>query len=462
VWDDKTSLPHEEGPYRPGGFGWDDFTLVSKESKSLYMATQLFNSFCLHIPEVEAKRLVHSHLGVTIGNAYVDHQSCIAFPVKKEKFRNLYFVDMDFFYDVYNYIVDNDSVIILGGNDNEDKHPLRNGGQSILSELGRDRRRSKNVVCRKDYKYDYWTIFNKDTGKRTRLSFIDGVKADKAYAPELVDLKITDYCDHRCKFCYQNSSKSGTHANIYSLTNLIYRLSNLNVFEIAFGGGEPTSHPEFDQILGQCRVCGIVPNFSTKNLDWLHKDIKREEILDCIGAFAFSTNDINEVTDLVNILDKYKVPKHKATIQTIPALFDDVQQLRTFMETCAKHRITATYLGYKDCGRGIEFKDKLQNGENLERALIPTCSKIRKEGKYFPRISVDTALASKCQDQLDEYGIPEYCYSVKEGKFSMYIDAVRMEMGPSSFCSKDEMVPFTKEERDNLHNDQIVRNFANW
>ncbi len=36
--------------------------------------------------------------------------------------------------------------------------------------------------------------------------------------------------------------------------------------------------------------------------------------------------------------------------------------------------------------------------------------------------------------------MPSWCYTIEEGKFSMYVDAVAKKMGPSSYCEETDMV----------------------
>ena len=39
--------------------------------------------------------------------------------------------------------------------------------------------------------------------------------------PESFDLKITDYCDGGCKFCHENSTTNGKHADLKRIHNLM-------------------------------------------------------------------------------------------------------------------------------------------------------------------------------------------------------------------------------------------------
>src|SRR6185503_11282388 len=147
-------------------------------------------------------------------------------------------------------------VVVLGGNDNEedcahfdlndhycgyghhffkdhpDIAPLKWGAE--LREEGRD-----GLVCRSDGAW--WTLFRRDSGAKVRMTFVDDAQPYvRSSAPELVDVKITDYCPFGCPFCYQGSTHQGLHADDEVLGALIRQLGELRVFEMAIGGGEPT------------------------------------------------------------------------------------------------------------------------------------------------------------------------------------------------------------------------------
>ncbi len=57
--------------------------------------------------------------------------------------------------------------------------------------------------------------------------------------------------------------------------------------------------------------------------------------------------------------------------------------------------------------------------------------------------SIDTVLADQYKSQIIEAGIPSYMFDTKDGKFSCYIDAVAKKIGPSSYCSPDQMIDLT-------------------
>jgi len=65
-------------------------------------------------------------------------------------------------------------------------------------------------------------------------------------APRTVSIAITDECDFNCSYCYVNlRDRFLTKSDII---NYCKQLDKLGTFDIAFGGGEPTLHPDLTEI----------------------------------------------------------------------------------------------------------------------------------------------------------------------------------------------------------------------
>jgi organic radical activating enzyme len=91
--------------------------------------------------------------------------------------------------------------------------------------------------------------------------------------PEFYDIKITDFCEGMCKYCYQSSSKKGKHVKnlVKKFNNFFGNMTpNQRPFQVAIGGGEPTSHPEFIELLEASTKLGIMPNYTT-NGSWIDR-----------------------------------------------------------------------------------------------------------------------------------------------------------------------------------------------
>jgi len=236
--------------------------------------------------------------------------------------------------------------------------------------------------------------------------------------------------------CYQGSTTRGKHADKNVLSSLAYALKDLQVFEVALGGGETTAHPDFLSILDSFRWSGIIPNFTTKDLTWLRDKPRAMKILEKCGAFAYSAETAMAVEVFAEVWkdlgwgkdNSTYPPIQKAVIQHVVGTTDE-GGFRDLLKACQKHHLPVTLLGYKTTGRGLMYQPEVFDWVKVVSELVKT---------DHIRVGIDTVLAETGYDALKAAGVPDWCVTRQEGKFSAYIDAVESKMGPSSFCKKGE------------------------
>ena len=110
-------------------------------------------------------------------------------------------------------------------------------------------------------------------GKTVRIALDSSKPITELAYPEFYDVKVTSQCKGNCSWCYQSSVPTAKHPS-----GLVTRFRaffhgftrNQLPFQIAFGGGEPTSHPDFIPLLRACAEMGIIPNYTTNGMwtDW--------------------------------------------------------------------------------------------------------------------------------------------------------------------------------------------------
>jgi len=132
-------------------------------------------------------------------------------------------------------------------------------------------------------------------GKTIRIALDPKKPIGELRWPEFYDVKVTSYCEGKCPWCYQNSLDSVAHPkNIIEKFKSFFEpmTKNQKPFQIAFGGGEPTSHPDFSRLMKVCYDMDIAPNYTTNGM-WITSD-KRYEILQTTkfycGGVAVSTH----------------------------------------------------------------------------------------------------------------------------------------------------------------------------
>jgi hypothetical protein len=141
--------------------------------------------------------------------------------------------------------------------------------------------------------YNYRGIYH--DGKTMRIALDPKKPIGELAFPEFLDVKITSHCDGACPYCYQSSkSTDGHHTGLVERFESFFSgmSDNEKPFQIAFGGGEPTSHPEFADLMRSCCKLGITPNYTTNGM-WSHTG-QAGEVLDATvkycGGVAVSTH----------------------------------------------------------------------------------------------------------------------------------------------------------------------------
>ena len=428
-------------------FGWEDFLLTSKEGKMRYMMATLNSNLCGLVPEDYAHHVASGLMGQDIGkDAYVDHQSLIDLPVGYNSWdRNK--VNEEFFRELTDYIVNSD-VAIAGGNDNEDKMDYGGERDGVASCLQKDHR--GKLVARKEGEHS--VLINRGNGTKVRLSFKSKEPYVKSSRPELCDLKVTSYCPFSCPACYMDSTISGTHSLVWK--ECLQVLSRMEVFEVAIGGGEATMHPEFDKILSEAKLLGIVPNFTTKTLRWTKDSVIEKSVLENAGGFAVSVQ--SSYDPIIDEVCKWRDRNNhwgEVSIQAVLGVLDTKDILQLIDNCYDKDLRRITLLGFKYVGRGKGKEPKPVD-------ILPVLYKAR--GRWV-NLGLDTLAVQQYKDILDAEKISEALRTTAEGRFSMYIDAVDMCISPSSYS--DVKVPFTANNYNrepNYISNVIEENYPQW
>ena len=423
-----------EGPSDDSHYGWGYFVLADEPSKMDYFAAQVFSALSNEIDPQLAAIAAAELSGVPrdpAGHAPdVDHQSRWVLPSRLDGTLNLEFLGA-----LKEYLRRPD-VVVLGGNDNDNSRSYsRDLGQELPLPLEDF---SRSYVARRDGQW--WVIFNRRTGAKIRLSFEDNpAPLRKASAPELVDLKITDYCSYGCSYCYQGSTVKGLHATLNNCHSIARALSAMGVFEVAIGGGEPTHHPNFSGIVKLLSDKGIRPAFTTRNLEWL-EDPNNEDTLSLCSAVAVSVESAGGVLEVQRIRSaltarrpSWQPPKIQVqyVIGSAPT-----EGFHALLAAAKNSWVGVTLLGPKYTGRGGKLEAQ-QTAEQVRTWLAA----VKELGPGS--IGIDTTLASLSQEQLHDHDVPHIFYSMTEGAFSMYIDAVEGKMAKSSY-ELDGAVPLPR------------------
>lgn len=424
-------------PEDDGCFGWENFSLVDRESKLGYLGVTVYEQLRQDVGYEIALKIASQLVGLERlprrpgvedddeWDQYVDHKSNIALPRTWDG-KGL---ELDFLGEFASFLARED-VAILGGNDNEEPNQLLNH-EGVVDTGYRDAMfvDTQNIIVARKDPSGFWTLFNRSNGTKLRIALTDGglrAKPEKSYAPELVDVKITDFCPFGCAFCYQDSTTKGRHADRKIVGNLPYLLRDLHVFEVALGGGEPTLYPEFLSLVETFRICGVVPNFTTRNLAWLCAPVLSDPVIEQCGAFAFSAYTAAEVETLMTALEHRPNVRDKLTIQHIVGVAESPWAFSALLSVCTRYLLPVTLLGYKSIGRGVTLPEK------PNPTWLDVVARMVRDDNEPLRIGIDTTLVDTWWGELLDAGVPRWCLTRHEGKFSCYFDAVTSTLYPSS------------------------------
>ena len=268
----------------------------------------------------------------------------------------------------------------------------------------------------------------------------------KSEFPYLVDISITNKCEENCAFCYADSKENGTHADPYFVcATLRDVLADSNVFEVVFGGGEPTSldkdcnYYRFTRMLKEYQSKSFKVSFTTRNFK-LYEMKTFPSIIENTDAIAFSCHAVEDVAKLAPINNAINVlpecSRHYSNRTKIVAqhILGSVpwETTRDIMLIASKMGFVdqITLLGFKTVGRGNSF---------VPEPVPPDWITLAKSlGKP---VGVDSVLARDWRTQLLQAGVSEYMLCSAEGQSSCYIDAVNKQIRPSSFSDEVWDIP---------------------
>lgn len=262
--------------------------------------------------------------------------------------------------------------------------------------------------------------------------------------------------------CYQGSTKQGKHADWSHVNSVLEALSELDVFEVAFGGGEPTHYPHFEQAIRRAADLNIVPNFTTFGVDWLKNEslVKAvREHVSAVGVSVHSVKDLQKVARINKVLNPGKSWEERV-IHVVPQHVVgsvDMSITAQVLEQSWQQGMDMLLLGYKQVGFGAQVVPHSMDGLDTLLKLQMDLNNQPHYGSKFRSLGVDTAFVQQFEPVLKELEIPHVLMTNTEGKFSMYVDCVDMQQGPSSYMP-ELMQPVDVSQVKH----SIAKAFASW
>lgn len=235
--------------------------------------------------------------------------------------------------------------------------------------------------------------------------------------PEQMDLKITDWCDAGCAWCHEKSTLRGQHGDLDAAIALLQSMPAGT--EIAIGGGDPLSHPDFARFVRTIREKGLIPSVTVNGRHLARHRPLLETLTGEGSLFGVGVSLYDKIPDW----DYEHMVVHMIAGVDNPDLLDKIDR-----------RFKVLLLGYKRHGRGIKWA----MGER-EKAVENNIKHWRRALFWLARqhhLSFDTLGIEQLEPQR-LFADPETFqrhHMGDEGTFSMYVDAVTQTYGVSSYA----------------------------
>ena len=281
-----------------------------------------------------------------------------------------------------------------------------------------------SIICLQHTKYD--VFFDQKNGNFIRIEkkgFKEPFWAQTG--PELLDISITNWCDRECDFCYKNSNRKGKHISIDDYEIILKQASDLNVLQVALGGGNPNQHPNFIDILRLAREkYNIVPSYST-NGNGLTEDIliATKNYCGAVAVSAYAPFDQMEYAikkfakysikpNIHFVLDKNSIETAISWLEIKRPFFKDINAI--------------IFLNYKPVGDGKDNRLLLKNSSRIQHFF-----ELVKKNTFKIQIGFDSCMVPGIVKNLKEINF-NFIEPCDAGRFSAYISE-DLKMYPCSF-----------------------------
>ena len=270
------------------------------------------------------------------------------------------------------------------------------------------------------YQNGNYKVYIMEDGTKIRSSNSDEFVPNRV---ESIDMKITDYCDMGCKFCYENSTKHGKHADINNkILDTIPQYT-----EIAIGGGNPLSHPKLEELLEKLKERKCFANITVNQVHFISEKDKIRKLIDkklLYGIGVSIANPDNEIAKSIN--------EFPSSVAHVIAGITSVNFLKKMSDVGIKRILM---LGYKTTGRGKDCYSL--HGNAIQNNIDEIKGNIKGVLDMFDIVSFDNLAIEqlKIRDFLGEEAWNRF-YMGDDGDYTMYIDLVDNKYAKNSITQK--------------------------
>ncbi|MCB0497862.1 MAG: radical SAM protein [Cyclobacteriaceae bacterium] len=297
--------------------------------------------------------------------------------------------------------------------------------------------KSEHIIQKRYPDEHYSILFNKRTGYFVRAE-------DKGFpeplwskhGPELLDISITNWCDKGCSFCYRQSTVQGQHMSLEDYQLIMKQAKELDVFQVAIGGGNPNQHPNFIEILQSTVDHGIVPCYTTNGRGLTNEILASTKKL--CGSVAISAYEpYSEFRKSIEQLLSFGIRANVHFVidnQSIDTATDWLISPPDFL----KGINSIIFLNYKPIGRKPNYELILKDQSKIKKFF----SLVDKQKHAF-KIGFDSCSISGVARYLNTN--TSFYEGCDAGRFSAFVDE-NLRMFPCSFMTNTTWFGNLREE----------------
>ena len=299
------------------------------------------------------------------------------------------------------------------------------------------------------YKNGNYNVELYDDGTKIRFGEVDNFIP--AF-PENIDVCITKRCDGGCPYCYEGCTIGGKHGTIYTKSkhgtyNLPLWMRSLKPgTELALNAND-MSHPHLKDCLIELHNLGIITNLTInqRHLNAFVDTLSNWQNNGWINGIGVSLSDSNDETLYTNIAKLKNV-----VIHVIAGIFT-VEDFINLQSISPKLLI----LGYKDIGRGTDYK--IGKGNQIAENIRTLQLNLYIMKQYFGVLSFDNLAIEQLDVKNSLFKGDEEKWSTfymgDDGGFTMYIDTVNGKYSKNSCMPENERYPIGNKTVVDMFND---------
>jgi len=195
--------------------------------------------------------------------------------------------------------------------------------------------KNRSRSFKKENYHSFWI-----KGKTYRYVY-DATKpiADLKY-PEFYDIKINNYCEGNCSYCYQNSGEEdeGYNNSFEKIKSIFIKMTeNEKPYQIAIGGGNPNQHKDFIEIIKWLDENNICPNYTTNGIGLTEEILEASEKY-CGGVAITCHPHLESIWK--DAIEKFK---DKKIILNLHLVISDKESIDYFIDTYKKYNKVVSY-----------------------------------------------------------------------------------------------------------------------